>query len=190
MGLSNLPAVVLDVLVEFAGYEQGWRLEIASQSLKAASMECAAIRLGKCRWVGGDREGIAFTELARLFKDTDKEKAAHYFRETLKLRELQEASGPETQEALLYLAVHCKDTGNLQEAQQYAQRLLDFGGRAACPRACSCAGGRPRSHPPAHFPCGIPQSRCATTAAASGSPRLAMEAKSASAAPSSPMRAR
>ena len=60
MGLSNLPAVVLDVLVEFAGYEQGWRLEIASQSLKAASMECAAIRLGKCRWVGGDREGIAF----------------------------------------------------------------------------------------------------------------------------------
>ena len=60
MGLSNLPAVVLDVLVEFAGYEQGWRLEIASQSLKAASMECAAIRLGKCRWVGGDREGVAF----------------------------------------------------------------------------------------------------------------------------------
>ena len=36
MGLSNLPAVVLDVFVEFAGYEQGWRLEIASQSLKAA----------------------------------------------------------------------------------------------------------------------------------------------------------
>ena len=35
MGLSNLPAVVLDVLVEFAGYEQGWRLEIASQSLTA-----------------------------------------------------------------------------------------------------------------------------------------------------------
>ena len=60
MGLSNLPAVVLDVLVEFAGYEQGWRLEIASQSLKAASMECAAIRLGKCRWVGGDREDVAF----------------------------------------------------------------------------------------------------------------------------------
>lgn len=60
MGLSNLPAVVLDVLVEFAGYEQGWRLEIASQSLKAASMECAAIRLGKCRWVGGDREGTVF----------------------------------------------------------------------------------------------------------------------------------
>ena len=60
MGLSNIPAVVLDVLVEFAGYEQGWRLEIASQSLKAASMECAAIRLGKCRWVGGDSEGVAF----------------------------------------------------------------------------------------------------------------------------------
>ena len=36
MGPSNLPAVVLDVLVEFAGYEQGWRLEIASQSLTTA----------------------------------------------------------------------------------------------------------------------------------------------------------
>ena len=59
-GLSNLPAVVLDVLVDFAGPEQGWRLEIASSSLKAASLECAAARLGKCRWVGGDREGTVF----------------------------------------------------------------------------------------------------------------------------------
>ena len=70
MGLSNLPAVVLDVLVEFAGYEQGWRLEIASQSLKAASMECAAIRLGKCRWVGGDREGVAFKPMPRTVNGT------------------------------------------------------------------------------------------------------------------------
>ena len=37
----------------------------------------------------------------------------------LKLRELQEISGPETQEALLFLANYCKDTGALQEAQQY-----------------------------------------------------------------------
>ena len=41
----------------------------------------------------------------------------------------QEISGPETQEALLFLANHCKDTGSLAEAQQYCSRLLDFGGQ-------------------------------------------------------------
>ena len=46
----------------------------------------------------------------------------------LRQRELQEISGPETQEALLFLANYCKDTGALQEAQSYCSRLLDFGG--------------------------------------------------------------
>ena len=102
-----------------------------------------------------DREGIAYTELARcpavcrhtqtlcvpltapapcsathrLFREEgDSTQAAHYFRQMLKLREMQEISGPETQEALLFLANHCKDAGQLQEAQQYCSRLLDFGG--------------------------------------------------------------
>ena len=76
-----------------------------------------------------DREGIAYIELARLFKEEgDGPQAAYYFRQMLKLRELQEISGPETQEALLFLATHCKDTGELEEAQQYCSRLLDFGG--------------------------------------------------------------
>ena len=47
----------------------------------------------------------------------------------LKLRELDEISRPETQEALLFLANYCKDTGALQEAQQHCSRLLDFGGQ-------------------------------------------------------------
>ena len=77
----------------------------------------------------GDREGIAFTELARLFRDEgDKARAAHYFSETLKLREQLGISGPETQEALLFLANYCKDSGSLEEAQQYCSRLLDFSG--------------------------------------------------------------
>ena len=80
-----------------------------------------------------DREGIALTELARLFREeNDRAQAAKYFREMLKLRELQEVSG-ETQEALLFLAYYCKDTGELQEAQQYCQRLLDIGGQARAP---------------------------------------------------------
>ncbi len=55
MSLGELPAAVLDVVVECAGFEHGWRLEVVSSSLQATSMECAAVRLGKCRWMGGDR---------------------------------------------------------------------------------------------------------------------------------------
>ena len=79
--------------------------------------------------VNNDREGIALTELARLFREeNDRDQAAKYFREMLKLRELQEMSC-ETQEALLFLAYYCKDTGELKEAQQHCSRLLDIGGQ-------------------------------------------------------------
>ncbi len=47
----------------------------------------------------------------------------------LSLREQQEVSGPETQEALLFLANYCKDSGSLQEAATYCSRLLDYGGQ-------------------------------------------------------------
>ena len=77
-----------------------------------------------------DREGIAFVELARLFaEEGDRRQAAHYFSQMLKQRELhREGSGAETQEALLFLANYCKETGALIEAQQHCSRLLDFGG--------------------------------------------------------------
>ena len=60
MSLSELPAAVLDVVVECAGFDQGWRLEVASAGLRATSMDCAAVRLGKCRWTAGDRAGTEF----------------------------------------------------------------------------------------------------------------------------------
>lgn len=53
---------------------------------------------------------------------------ARSFRQMLKLREQLDITGPETQEALLFLANHCKDSGALEEAQSYCSRLLDFGG--------------------------------------------------------------
>ena len=53
--LGELPAAILDVVVQSAGEEHGWRLEVASPVLRATSMECCAIRLGKCRWMGGNR---------------------------------------------------------------------------------------------------------------------------------------
>jgi len=79
-----------------------------------------------------DREGIAYSELARLFRDEgDKDQAAHYYRETLRLNEQQEASGPDPEtisDALEFLGGYCKDMGALDEAQTYCTRLLDRGG--------------------------------------------------------------
>ena len=60
MSLGELPAAVLDVVVQAAGEEHGWRLEVASHSLRATSMELAAVRLGKCRWMGGNRGTAEF----------------------------------------------------------------------------------------------------------------------------------
>ena len=60
MSLGELPAAVLDVVVQSAGEEHGWRLEVASPALRATSMECCAIRLGKCRWTAGDSAGTEF----------------------------------------------------------------------------------------------------------------------------------
>ena len=60
MSLGELPAAVLDVVVQSAGEEHGWRLEVASAGLRATSMECAAVRLGKCRWTGGTRGTAEF----------------------------------------------------------------------------------------------------------------------------------
>ena len=55
MSLGELPAALLNVVVQAAGEEHGWRLEVASPALRATSMECCAIRLGRCRWSYGDR---------------------------------------------------------------------------------------------------------------------------------------
>lgn len=53
MGLNDLPSVVLDKVVESAGFDHGWRLECACVSLRTASQECDKTRLGKCYWAGG-----------------------------------------------------------------------------------------------------------------------------------------
>ena len=79
--------------------------------------------------MNNDREGIALTELARLFREeNDRDQAAKYFRDMLKLRELQDVSS-ETQEALLFLAYYYRDIGELTEAHQHCSRLLDIGGQ-------------------------------------------------------------
>jgi hypothetical protein len=53
MALETLPDSLLDFVVELAGWDHGWRLEIVSPALRAASAVCVARRLGTCRWDGG-----------------------------------------------------------------------------------------------------------------------------------------
>lgn len=61
MLIETLPNAVLDAVVKCAGFDQGWRLEVVCASLRASSMECAASRLGKCRWIGeSPRAGTEF----------------------------------------------------------------------------------------------------------------------------------
>ena len=52
MALETLPDSLLDFVVELAGWNHGWRLEVASPALRAASAVCVARRLGTCRWTG------------------------------------------------------------------------------------------------------------------------------------------
>ena len=62
-------------------------------------------------------------------QEGDVSRAAHYYAETLKQRDMHhETAGAETQEALLFLANYCKEQGDLTQAQQHCQRLLDLGG--------------------------------------------------------------
>lgn len=44
-------------------------------------------------------------------------------------------TGQETIDALLFLATYCKNKNNLQEAQYYCQRLLDYAGKVTTNRA-------------------------------------------------------
>lgn len=59
MALDKLPDSLLDFVVELAGWNHGWRLEVVSRALRAASAVCVARRLGTCRWTG-ERGTAAF----------------------------------------------------------------------------------------------------------------------------------
>ena len=61
MSLGELPAVILDVVVACAGEEHGWRLEVTSAPPCGPHRdECCAVRLGRCRWMGGNGDRAEF----------------------------------------------------------------------------------------------------------------------------------
>ncbi|PRP73557.1 phosphoenolpyruvate carboxykinase [Planoprotostelium fungivorum] len=98
-------------------YEQLDRLEEAVKCFeRAASNE--------------DREGIALDRLARLYqKMGDENRAAACFQRNLQIREHEGVEGDETIDAILYLANYFRDRGDYDEAETYANRLLDYSGK-------------------------------------------------------------
>lgn len=91
-----------------------------------------------------DREGIALQELARLHHESGNDaQAASYYARNLARRDAQQLdSGPDTIEALKFLAMVCKRNGELERAQKLCTRLLDCGGsqvRAAPHHTCAPA---------------------------------------------------
>ena len=67
MGLDALPTALLDLVVEVAGYEHGWRLEVTSPALRAASAVCVERQLGTCWWTE-ERPELRRCRTAQVFQ--------------------------------------------------------------------------------------------------------------------------
>ncbi|GAM17299.1 hypothetical protein SAMD00019534_004740 [Acytostelium subglobosum LB1] len=76
-----------------------------------------------------DRERVALSKLAKLYQDMQRyEEAAHYYRKNLHHRDAEKIDGQETIDALLFLANYHKNIGELDQAEKYCLRLLDYAG--------------------------------------------------------------
>eukprot|EP01112_Ceratiomyxa_fruticulosa_P015789 TRINITY_DN4698_c0_g1_i2.p1 TRINITY_DN4698_c0_g1~~TRINITY_DN4698_c0_g1_i2.p1 ORF type:complete len:580 (+),score=95.14 TRINITY_DN4698_c0_g1_i2:51-1742(+) len=77
-----------------------------------------------------DAEGVGLIKLAKLYQEQgDFAKSFHYYKKNLKLKDEEQTESQETIDCLLFLATYCKNMGRYQEAEHYAERLLDFKGR-------------------------------------------------------------
>ncbi|GIM10124.1 hypothetical protein Vretimale_13898 [Volvox reticuliferus] len=94
----------------------------------------AAIRAYQRAVAHNDPDGIAVHKLAKLYETRGEPHAAErLFRDSLQRLEAQGPAALHSQdaiEALSFLAVHCKDTGRLDEAEELCARLMDVGGPA------------------------------------------------------------
>ena len=76
-----------------------------------------------------DREGVVLHRLARLYGRLGlTEKAAKCFLESLARKDMENDTGEETVEAIMFLKQHHLGKGMNEEAATYARRLYDFGG--------------------------------------------------------------
>ena len=93
---------------------------------KEQALKCY-LRAEKC----GDKEGIALDKLAQLYSQLGlPDTAAYYYKKNLDKRDQERVEGIDTVTALTFLAKYCLKIGKFQEAEKYAQRLLDFAGQA------------------------------------------------------------
>jgi anaphase-promoting complex subunit 8 len=84
--------------------------------------------------VNNDKEAIALSKLAKLYQKLgDQDKAAYYYKKNLDLRDQEGVEGQDTIDALLFLGTFCKNQMNLEEAEKYCSRLLDYAGRVSLP---------------------------------------------------------
>ena len=76
-----------------------------------------------------DREGVVLHRLARLYGRLGlTEKAAKCFLESLSRKDMENDTGEETVEAIMFLKQYYLAKGMNEEAATYARRLYDFGG--------------------------------------------------------------
>ena len=66
MSLGALPSAVVELALNAAGWEHGWRLEVAAPALRDLVAEVARTRLGRCKWTEGSGRGaVEFAPSAR-----------------------------------------------------------------------------------------------------------------------------
>ncbi|GAB4814903.1 hypothetical protein N2152v2_001949 [Parachlorella kessleri] len=88
----------------------------------------AAIRCHR-RALPYDKEGVAVHELAKLHARLgQRDQAAHYHKLNLDRIDAEGITGQDAVEALTFLAEYHQSKGELELAEQYFTRLLDFGG--------------------------------------------------------------
>jgi len=92
-------------------------------------MDDAAIQCYKRAVANDDREGIALHKLAKLHeRQNDLDGAAHYYALNLERIDADQATGSDALAALSFLAQYYRDKRRLDLAEQYCNRLLDYGG--------------------------------------------------------------
>ncbi|KAL4324961.1 hypothetical protein GQ457_11G030870 [Hibiscus cannabinus] len=76
-----------------------------------------------------DTEAIALHRLAELHRELGHpEEAAFYYKKDLERMEVEERQGPNTVEALTFLATHYRTQKRFEEAEVSCTRLLDYTG--------------------------------------------------------------
>lgn len=129
--LVNMPSYALHYYDRAAQLRQNdsrmWNAMAHCYASPGLDNTAAAIRCYE-RALENDKEGVAVQKLAMLHRQRgDKKEAAKYYLMNLNRIEEEGLTGQDAVEAMQYLALYYKEEGQLDTAQQYFERLLDYG---------------------------------------------------------------